>query len=120
MSPVQALLTESQLVGACPLIAYSDSSWQDCPDTGRSTGGMLILCQGGLVEAASFVPDPVAMSSAESEYNAACTACIGIAHLRMLVQELPGNPPDSPLLVPLLIDSKSAMAMGLDFGFLTK
>jgi hypothetical protein len=76
---------------------------------------MQIFCRGGVFEASSFVPDPVAMSSAESEYNAACAAAISIAHLRMLVQEVNGHKPDTPLLVPLLIDSRSAQAMGNSF-----
>jgi hypothetical protein len=50
-----------------PLIAFSDSSWNDDIDTGRSTGCFLIIYMGGEVEHSSNMPDPVAFSSAEAE-----------------------------------------------------
>ena len=52
-------------------MAFSDSSWQDCPDTGRSTGAYIIFYQGGPIDHGTNVTVPVAQSSAESEYNAA-------------------------------------------------
>ena len=64
---------------------FSDSRWQDCPDTGRSTGSYIIFYQGGPIDHGTHVPGTVAQSSAESEYNAACTAGMTLAHLRMLV-----------------------------------
>ena len=42
------------------LIAFSDSSWQDCPDTGRSTGSYIIYYQGGPIDHGTHVPGPVA------------------------------------------------------------
>ena len=48
------------------LMAFSDSSWQDCPDTGRSTGAYIILFQGGPIDHGTHVPGPVAQSSVES------------------------------------------------------
>ena len=48
---------------------FSDSSWQDCPDTGRSTGAYIIFYQGGLIEHGTHVPGPVAQSNVENEYN---------------------------------------------------
>ena len=68
--------------------AFSDSSWQDFPDTGRSTGAYIIFYQGGPIDHGTHFPVPVAQSSAESEYNAACTAGMTLAHFRMLVAEL--------------------------------
>ena len=38
---------------------FSDSSWQDCPDTGRSTGSYIIFYQGGPIEHGTNVPGPV-------------------------------------------------------------
>ena len=46
------------------LMAFSDSSWQDCPDTGRSTGAYIIYYQGGPIDHGTHVPGPVAKSSA--------------------------------------------------------
>ena len=69
------------------LMAFSDSSWQDCPDTGRSTGSYIIFYQDGTIDHGTHVPGPVAQSSAESEYNAAYTAGISLAHFRMLIHD---------------------------------
>ena len=38
-------------------------SWQDCPDTGRSTGAYIISYQGGPIDHGTHVPGPVAKSS---------------------------------------------------------
>ena len=63
-------------------MAFSDSSWQDCPDTGRSTGAYIIFYQGGPIDRGTHVLVPVAQSSAEGEYNAACTEVMALAHFR--------------------------------------
>ena len=68
-------------------MAFSDSSWKDCTDTGRSTVAYIIYYQGGPIDHGTHVPGPVAQSSAESEYNAACTAEMTLARFRMLVAE---------------------------------
>ena len=47
------------------LMDFSDSSWQDCPDTGRSTGAYNIFYQGGPIDHGTHVPGPVVKSSAE-------------------------------------------------------
>ena len=92
---------------------FSDSSWQDCPDTGRSTGACIIFYQGGPIDHGTHVPGSVAQSSAESEYNAACTAGMALAHFRMLVHEVLKEDPDMVLKEALLIvlDRKYAMCM---------
>ena len=94
-------------------MAFSDSSWQDCPDTGISTGAYIIFYQGGPIDHITHVPVLVAQSSAESEYNAACTAGTALANFRMLVHELLNEDPDVvPKEAPLIVlDSKSAMFM---------
>ena len=45
-------------------MAFSDSSWQDCPDTGRSKGAYTIFYQGGPIDHGTHVPGPVSKSSA--------------------------------------------------------
>jgi hypothetical protein len=47
----------------------------------------MIIYMGGVVEHSSNMPDPVALSSAEAEYNEACLACINF-------KERP-SPPDT-------------------------
>ena len=93
------------------LMGFSDSSGQDCPDTRISTGEYIIFYQGGPIDNGTHVPGPVAQSSADSEYNAACTAGMALAHFRMLVHELLNEDPDMVPKEALLIvlDSKSSM-----------
>ena len=45
------------------LIAFSDCSWQDCPDTGRITGAYIIFYQGGPIYHGTYVPGPVSQPS---------------------------------------------------------
>ena len=94
-------------------MAFSVSSWQDCPDTGRSTGSYIIYYQGGTIDHGTHVTGPVTQSSAEIEYNASCTAGMALAHFRMLVHELLNEDPymvpkEAPLIV---LDSKLSMCM---------
>ena len=94
-------------------MAFSESSWQDCTYTGRSTGAYIIYYQGGPIDHGTHVPGPVAQSSAEIEYNAACTAGMALAHLRILIHELLNEDPDMvPKEAPLIVlNGKSAMCM---------
>ena len=95
------------------LMDFSDSSWKDCPDTGRSTEAYIILYQGGTIDHGTHFPSPVDQSSAESGYNAACTTGMALAHFRMLIHELLKKgqdivPEEAPFIV---LYSKSAMCM---------
>jgi hypothetical protein len=94
-----------------PLVSCTDASWQDCPDTSRGTGCCMLFAQGGIVDAASFVPNPIALSSAESEHNAGAFGVTAAQHVRQLFQELHGLDPDTSLSVPLVMDSSSAIAI---------
>ena len=90
---------------------FSDSGWKDCPDTGRSTGAYIIFYQGGPIDHGTHLPGPVAQSSAESEYHAAYTSGMALAHFRILIHELLNKDPDMvPKEAPLIVlDSKSSM-----------
>ena len=71
---------------------------------------------GGIIDHSTHVPGIVALSSAEAEYNAACTACMSTDHHRMLLNELDRvNPDDNPSPIAILLDSKSAIAIGKSF-----
>ena len=74
-------------------MALSGSIWQDCPDTGRLTGAYIVIYQGGKIDYYTHVPGPVSQSSAECDYNAACTAGISIAHFRVLNNEVLNKDP---------------------------
>ena len=65
-APVTYLLRQSNIKTKNHLMAFSDSSCKDCPDTGRSTGAYNIFYQGGPIYHGTHVPGPVAQSSAES------------------------------------------------------
>ena len=64
---VTDLLRQANIKTKKHLMDSSDSSLQDFPDTGRSTGSYIILYQGGPIDHGTHVPGPVAQSSAESE-----------------------------------------------------
>ena len=44
----------------------------------------IVFYQGGPIYHCTHFPGPVSQSSAESEYNAFCTAVVYLAHFRML------------------------------------
>ena len=98
-----------------PIFVFADSSWQDCPDTGRSTGGYHIFLQGNIIDSAKTFPTPVALSSAEAEYNNACCACAATNAIAMLYNDINGHDPDMPLNIPILLDNTAAISMGESF-----
>ena len=112
-APVTDLLRQANIKTKNHLMDFSHSSWQDCPDTGRSTGAYIIFYQSGPIEHGTHVPGPVAQSSAESEYNAACTVGMALAYFSLLINELLNKDPDIvPEEAPLIVlDSKYAMCM---------
>ena len=73
-APLSELFRQDNINNENQLMYFSDSSWKDCPDTGKSTVSYIIFYQGGPIDHVTHVPGPVAQSSAESEYNAACIA----------------------------------------------
>ena len=93
-APVTDLLIQANIKTKNHFMAFSDSSWKCFPDTGRSTGEYIIFYQGGPIDHGTHVPEPVAQSIAESEYNAACTELMALAHFRMLIHELLNRDPD--------------------------
>ena len=94
-------------------MVFYDSSWKDCPCTGRIIGAYIIFDQCGTIDHGTHVPVPVSQSSAESEYNAACTAGMALAHFRMLINEFLNKYTDivtySAPLIPLDIKSDVCM-----------
>ena len=70
------------------VVTFADSSWNDCIDTGRSTGGNISLTQKDAADYSSHLPVPVEMSSGEEKYISAAVACMKASHLRMLTYDL--------------------------------
>lgn len=112
-SPLYDLQIQNDVDPVHPILGMHDSSWNDCPDTGRSTGSYQLFVQGGPVDFSTFVPAPVAMSSAEAENNAGAAAGLAMSHIRMLWNELNFEDPDDLLVPPILMlcDNKSAVMM---------
>ena len=100
------------------IITFTDSSWNDCIDTGRSTGGNITMIQAGAVDYTSHLPVPVAMSSGEAEYISAAVACMRASHIRMLIYDLKflgtkEYDSDEPIYEPatIIIDNEAAISM---------
>ena len=99
-------------------MTFTDSSWNDYVDTGRSTGGYIILRQAGAVDYGSHLPVPFAMSSGEAEYISTVVACMKASHIIMLEYDLKhlgtksydlNNPSCEPSKI--IIDDEAAIAM---------
>ena len=110
---VSELLRQDSIKPENYLMDFSYSSWQDYSDTGRSTGAYIIFYPGGTIDHGIFFPGPVDKSSAESEYNEACTAGMALSHYRMLINELLKKDPgivtkEAPLII---LNIKTAMCV---------
>ena len=91
------------------MFTFTDSSWDDDIDTSRSTGGYLILYQGGVIDHSSNMPIPVALSSAEAEYNQCCLACMATGNMHMTLNHVEGikEGSDEDLPIDIFMDNKS-------------
>jgi hypothetical protein len=114
-APLINALQSQNIVQSHPFLGFSDSSWNDDTDTGRSTGCFIITYMGGVVDHSSNMPDPVALSSAEAEYNEGCVAFMAASHLRMLLCELEGVDESTLSPTTIFFDSKSAIVMGSSY-----
>ena len=65
-------------------MVFYDSRFQDFPHTEKSTESHILFYEGGPSDHCKNVPVTVAQSSAEIDYNAACTAGMALAHFRIL------------------------------------
>ena len=63
-APVTDLLRQASIKTDNRLMDFSDSIWQDFPDTGRSKGAYIIFYQGGPIDHGTHVPGPLSQSSA--------------------------------------------------------
>jgi hypothetical protein len=111
-APITKMLMMENIQQTHPFYGFSDSLWNDDVDTGRSTGCFIIVYMGGIVDHSSNLPDPIAMSSAEAEYNAGCNTFMACNHLRMLLAELEEINESNLSPTNVYFDSKSAIAMG--------
>jgi hypothetical protein len=111
LSPLYQLIVDSgnaQFADA-PIIQFTDLSFQDCPDTNRSTGGNLTFIQGAVVEAVSTMPILVSQSTCEAEYCMASLCVMAGSYIKKVFNEISGHYSDRPLTIPVGTDSQSAM-----------
>jgi hypothetical protein len=111
LSPLYQLLADNNLkdYGDYPMLLLADTSFQDCPDTSRSTGSFLLFLQGGVIDAASSMPSLISHSTCEAEYCNGSVATVAAMHSRKVFNEMIGRPTDAPLTIPLGLDSQSAI-----------
>jgi hypothetical protein len=114
-SPIYQMLLGQNIQEKHLFFGFTDSSWNDDVDTGRSTGCFIITYMGGIVDHSSNMPDPVALSSAEAEYNEGCVAFMAASHLRMLLCEMENISEENMAATTINFDSKSAIAMGANY-----
>ena len=54
-APVSELFRKASIKTEHQLVSFYDSSWQDCPYTGRITGAYIIFYQGGSIDHGTHV-----------------------------------------------------------------
>ena len=69
------------------------------------------FCQGGVVDASSFVAQPIPHSTAESEMIAIALGAMACSYVRKAVADVLFDDPERPWTVPFLSDSQAAIAM---------
>ena len=63
---VTYLLRQANIKTKNHLMDFSEYSWQDCPDTGRSKGEYIIFYQDEPIDHVTHVPGPFSQSSAKA------------------------------------------------------
>jgi hypothetical protein len=101
--------TGNEIHANAPIICFTDSSFQDCPDTARSTGGYLIFMQGATIDVKSTMPTLVSQSTCEAEYCICSLAAMACYYVRKIYNEFHGLDQDHHLTIPIGIDSQSAI-----------
>ena len=93
-APLSDLLRQTNINTKNQLMNFSDYIWQYCSDTVISTGAYTIFYRGCTIDHGTHVPGPFSQSSAESDYNAACTSGMALANFKMSIHELLNKDPD--------------------------
>ncbi len=111
-APLIKMLKFQNIAQHHPFFGFLDPSCNDNDDSGHRTGCFIITYMGGAVDHSSNLSDPVALSSAEAEYNEGFITFMAASHLRKLLCEM-GNIDESKMQpTTIYFDSKSALAMG--------
>ena len=113
-APLSNLLRQSNINNENQFRAFYDSSRQDCLDTGKSTVAYVLFYQGGKIDHGKHVPGPDVKTITESEYNAAFTTRMALAHFRIIIHGFFNKDPDivSEEYPLIILYRKSALCMG--------
>ena len=111
-APITRLLKEvPDFESLDPLfVVFADSAHADC-DEGKSTACDLQVFQGGLVDHISWVPNPVPLSTAESENQCYSAAIMRAKYTIKAICKIVYNSDDSNYTIPVCVDSSAAIAM---------
>ena len=93
---------------------YADADWAGCPESRRSTSGFCQFVSGNLIHSASRTQGSIAMSSAESELYALCTATSEGIFLRNLMEEAGMSKGKARLNIYTDSSAAKSMSQGLD------
>jgi len=109
-SPLATMLQEAGHAAVDPsFIWFCNLLFGDCDDS-RSTGYHVGLIQGGLINFSSFVPNPIAASSCESETNTMTVAVMASRQSVMIYCDLLYGNQERPSTVPMFTNSSSGIA----------
>lgn len=88
------------------IVAWSDASFQDCPDTRRSRSCILIMVANGPVAWISRKQGSVATSTCQAELTAMSLACERIVYIQKLARAF--DMPLPPTGIPMHVDCAPA------------
>ena len=110
-APVVKMLREVEGFDADPMyVIFADSAHADC-DQGKSTACDLQVFQGGIIDHQSWVPNPIPLSTAESESNCYSAAIMRSRFPFKAIAKIIFDDTDRLYTVPVLVDSNAAIAM---------
>ena len=93
---------------------YCDANWAGCQRTRRSTSGYVIFYLNNVIHSASKTQHSVALSSAESELYAICSAVSEAIHLSNVITETEIT--EKSVTIHVHSDSQSAIAISARTG----
>ncbi len=117
ISPITRLSSSNGISLDNSLCTFTDSSWNDDVDTGRSSGCFMIFYKGGVIEH-SRTCLILWLYQVLKQYNEACLACMATTHLKQFLEdlELPfADDKKSKKPIQIFIDHRSAFDMGASF-----
>ena len=89
-------------------IVFADSSHCDAGE-GRSTACELQVYQGGIIDHTSWVPEPVSLSTAESENNCYSVAIMKAIYISRVLNYIRGRGDALPPTIPICVDNAAAI-----------